>query len=392
MMSALMIALTLAAAPATSESEAPPSPLQVRQSVERSLVFLEKSGLDWWNKSKCASCHHVPMSVWSLSEAKNRGFAVNDESLDQLRNWALASYVNHPKLRPVGQDGEEKGSSASLNTIYLTQAAISAIELDEPTTDALKKFTVHLLDAQDPDGSWKSSATLPPVGDITEVRTMQVLLALSTAHERGLIDAARWTSSRDRALAWLRNNKKFIDQNQSLNLQVLVAQRFGKPEELQPLVKQLIEQQEADGGWSQTKERPSGDLKEYEEKKPAPATETKDVSSEHLNKNSEAKQPPAEIKVRPSDALATGQTLFALTMAGVDSQQPAIQRAQAFLLRTQTADGSWLVPFRSQKNSGRALTHYGTGWAAIGLMQTLSTPVGKAETTKLSATAASKEQ
>ena len=51
-------------------------------------------------------------------------------------------------------------------------------------------------------------------------------------------------------------NNKFIDQNQSLNLQVLVAQRLGKPEDLQPLVNQLLQQQEADGGWSQTRDRP----------------------------------------------------------------------------------------------------------------------------------------
>src|SRR5579872_19832 len=133
MISTLFIALTIAGVSVAAEPDAPPSPVEVRQSVERSLVFLENSGMEWWNRSKCASCHHVPMSMWSLSEAKNRGFAVNDESLDQLRNWALTSYVNHPKLRPVGQDGEEKGSSTSLNTIYLTQAVTSASAMDETT-------------------------------------------------------------------------------------------------------------------------------------------------------------------------------------------------------------------------------------------------------------------
>ena len=80
---------------------------------------------------------------------------------------------------------DEKGSSVSLNTIYLTQAVTSAAQLDETTAEALKKFTVHLLDAQDADGSWKSSATLPPVGDVTEVRTMQVLLAISAGARKG---------------------------------------------------------------------------------------------------------------------------------------------------------------------------------------------------------------
>jgi hypothetical protein len=125
----LVIAVTFgpAAAPA---ADAPPSPEQVRQAVERSLVFLEKSGTAWWNGSKCASCHHVPMSIWSLTEAKNRGFAVDDKALDQLRTGALSSYANHPNLKPVGQDGG--GPGLSLNTVYLSLAATAGRRQPRP--------------------------------------------------------------------------------------------------------------------------------------------------------------------------------------------------------------------------------------------------------------------
>ena len=102
MIPTIFFAIAIAAAPAGSEPDAPPSPLHVRQSVERSLVFLEKSGVEWWTKYKCASCHHVPMSIWSLSEAKNRGFAVNDASLDQLRNWALPVVRQPPETQAGG--------------------------------------------------------------------------------------------------------------------------------------------------------------------------------------------------------------------------------------------------------------------------------------------------
>ncbi|MCE9607279.1 MAG: hypothetical protein K8U03_20530 [Planctomycetia bacterium] len=407
MLQILFVALAVAAAPApvsaTSDSSAPPTQQQMVQTVERSLTFLDKSGTEWWTKTKCASCHHVPMSIWSMTEAKNRGLAVNVESLAQLRDWAVPSYDKHPKLKPVAQDGEEKG--LSLNTIYLIQAVTPTEKLDDATTQALKKFALHLLDAQEPDGSWMSSAKLPPVGDNTEVRSMQVLLALATADDRGLVDKARFTAARDRALVWLRG-RKFLEQNQSLNLQVLTAKRFGKPADLEPLVKQLLAQQEADGGWSQTKEAPKKDLKEYEEEKPAanatatatkPATEIVKTPKAHLEKSDvpetgdkkgDGKKPaggPVEAQVRGSDALATGQTIYALIVAGVDPKQPAIQRAQAYLVRTQTKDGSWLVPFRAQKNSGRALSHYGTGWAAIGLMQTLPLSVGAPKTEGFSA-------
>jgi hypothetical protein len=87
--------------------------------------------------------------------------------------------------------------------------------------------------------------------------------------------------------------------------------------------------------------------------------------------------------------MATGQTLYALTVARIEPQHPAIRRGQAFLVRTQTEDGSWLVPIRSQKNSGRALSHFGTGWAALGLMHTLP-QVDNQERTELPANADSK--
>jgi hypothetical protein len=343
----LLLAFTINA----SEPEAvpAPTPAQVRQAVERSLVFLEKSGTGWWKTNKCASCHHVPISIWSLNEGKKRGFVVDDKALDQLRSWAVTSYADHPKLRPVGQDGEDKGSSVSMNTIYLTLAASPDPTMDEKTAAALKKFSAHLLAGQDADGSWKSPAKLPPVGDITEVRTMQVLLTLATAQERGLIETPSWNSARDKAMKWLSGNK-FVDQNQSLNLRVLVAQRFGKPAEVQGLVKTLLARQETDGGWSQTRENASEAIKDYDGKKTGA---------------------PAKNGKRPSDAMATGQSLYALASAGLSPQEGAIQRGQTFLIRTQTEDGSWRVPIRSQKNSGTALSHYGTGWAALGLMQTM---------------------
>jgi hypothetical protein len=92
--------------------------------------------------------------------------------------------------------------------------------------------------------------------------------------------------------------------------------------------------------------------------------------------------------VRPSDAIATGQSLYALLQAGVDVGQPALQRALAYLVRSQEKVGSWRVAIRAQQNSGRALSHFGTGWAAIALMRAL--PVGNGERTQLPAHAETK--
>ncbi len=336
--------LTLAIADGPA-GDAPPAREQLHQAVERSLVFLEKSAADWMHgnnqvgmdqgrpvlvkgpQAACASCHHVPMTVWCMTEARNHGFKVNEKSLDEFRHWSLTPYLKHPDLQPFAQD-KFGGAKTSLNTIYLSESLFAAKEPDEQATAALKRFAAHLLSKQEADGSWKSGRTgyEPPIGDTSEVLTMQAVLVLSAAQQRGLAGDG-WADSRDRALAWLRKNKPG-DSNQALTLQTQLAQRFGKSEDVPPLVKELVGQQHTDGGWSQLKDR-------------------------------------------PSDALATGQTLYVLALTGADAQAPAIQRGQAFLTRTQLKDGSWWVPSRDKGRKGLAISHYGSGWATLGLIRTL---------------------
>src|SRR5262245_10377599 len=76
-----------APAPATPSLE----PDKVRDSVKRGLVFLEKEGVQWKEVKKCASCHHVPMMVWAMNDAKNKGFAVNDKVLAEITAWMTAA-------------------------------------------------------------------------------------------------------------------------------------------------------------------------------------------------------------------------------------------------------------------------------------------------------------
>jgi hypothetical protein len=344
-LSAIMTAALAYADGPTPAANTPPSREQLDQAVERSLVFLEKSAADWMHgnnqvgthegrpvlvkgpQAACASCHHVPMTVWCMTEAKNRGFKVDDKSLDEFRHWSLTAYLKHPDLQPFAQD-KFNNAKTSLNTIYLSASLFAAKKPDEQATAALKKFAAHLMAKQEKDGSWKSGRTgyEPPIGDTSDVLTMQALLVLSAAEQRNLAGDG-WADSRDRALDWLQKNKPG-DSNQALVLQTELAQRFGKPEDMPPLVKKLLEQQNADGGWRQLKDR-------------------------------------------PSDALATGQTLHVLALTGAENLRPAIQRGQDFLIRTQLKDGSWWVPSRDKGRKGLAISHYGSGWATIGLLQTL---------------------
>jgi len=351
----LVLAMVIAGLSRTTFAAAPTTaPASLQDSVERGLTFLQKSSQDWLDGNNqlgtanghpvfikpakvtyCASCHHLPITIWCMTEAKNHGLAVDEKSLNYFREWSLDTYVKDPDLKPVGQD-KFGGSVLSLNTIYLSFAAAADPSPDEATRSALKKFAAHVIDKQEADGSWKAGRTgyEPPIGDVTDVLTMQALLVLATAQEKGQTDD-RWPQARDRALQWLSKNPS-SDRHQSLALRVLIAQRLGTPEEMHTLVKQLVERQNPDGGWSQVK-----DL--------------------------------------TSDAMATGQSLYVLNQVSADIEnKAAVESAQAFLLKTQRADGSWWVTSREKGRKSLASSVYGSGWATLGMIRTMPAAAAKA--------------
>jgi hypothetical protein len=115
---------------------------------------------------------------------------------------------------------------------------------------------------------------------------------------------------------------------------LLLRRTGGKRDEMKPVVKSLLEQQNVDGGWSQTKEL-------------------------------------------ASDAYMTGQALFALSEAG-GAPKEAIRRAQSFLLSSQLPDGSWPMVSRSvagapPSKDASPIAFAGSGWATLGLVR--SAPV-----------------
>lgn len=62
----------------------------VSEAIQRGLAFLEQDALSWKAEHNCATCHHAPMMIWSLTEAKSLGYVVNDKSLTEIIDWVTA--------------------------------------------------------------------------------------------------------------------------------------------------------------------------------------------------------------------------------------------------------------------------------------------------------------
>lgn len=315
----------------------PASPQQVQQTVERAIGYLQTESAAWLSTRKCAACHHAPLPLWALSEAERQGYAIDKkffaettESLLGGRDKLMAAGLltnpaNPPDPRPQGQ-------GLNMGLPFLAIAAQSMPSLEEGQRQTLKLIAEEIIEKQQPDGSWEFFAGLrrPPINESQSTDAAWIIMAL--AGETGPDAPESQRAALSKAIAWL-DAVAPSDLHQDKVLKVLMGLRSAKPREtLQTTIDELLALQRADGGWSQTV---------------------------------------PELK---SDAYATGQTLYVLSLAGYTAEQPEIKRGIDFLVATQTSDGSWPMISRSTPDGspGSAtlltpITCAASSWATLGL-------------------------
>jgi len=361
-----------------------PTVQQARATVERSLPFIEKIGSEWMHAHDCNSCHVVTFQVWSHAAAAERGFAVDGKKLAEWTQWALADAHSDRywfKLRPqameaLNADGVNAEVLAKLQPLVgkthtseklFLEAVETALGKDEfalhkeqlikratlpnngggpdtlvqlllgrksgndekGTADSYEAVRALLLQWQNPNGSWNADGQLPALRwdgekEMNDATTMWSLLALGAGSDAALV------RSREHALAYLQTavQGKTV---QTLALRLIVAHEFGNSNQVETLRSELVDRQNADGGWSWWKDE-------------------------------------------ASNAFATGQALYALGRIGRDEGDPAVARAWQFLIESQAQDGSWEVPQAAINTRPRKLnvyTFWGAAWATIGMLQTL---------------------
>lgn len=301
---------------------------KARDAIVRGLAFLDADAARWRKERTCATCHHGTMTVWVLSEARQRGYPVSPEHLKDVTDWSKERLANLDKPR----DSRPGYNMVSTPAVYLAlvaeavpgQGVVSASERD--------RIAAHLLRHQESDGSWAWSLAPrknapPPVFESDEIVTMMAETALAAQ------TSAEARAGLDRARRWLRARKPAAS-TQAAAIRLFRDLRGAESAaDLKPGIEQLLALQKPDGGWGQEK-----DL--------------------------------------ASDAYATGQALYFLSIVGVPADHPAIRKGVGFLVANQKPDGSW--PMKSRAHPGEKpmtnpvpITHFGSAWAALGLMRSL---------------------
>jgi hypothetical protein len=312
---------------------------QVHQVVGRATKYLQTESAAWLNTRKCAACHHVPMPLWALSEADRQGYTIDKkylaatfESLLGTKEKLLSSKIFPDPTAPP--DPRPQGRGLNMGLPFLALASQTLPSLTEGQKQSLKLIAEEIVKKQQADGSWEWFATLrrPPINESKTTDAAWIIMALEGLTGPGAPKAQR--EALTKATAWL-DAAKHADLHQDKALKVLRGVRSGKPRKaLQATIDELLALQRADGGWSQTVPEPR------------------------------------------SDALATGQTLYVLSLAGFTADRREMQRGIDFLVSTQKADGSWPMISRSTPNgepgSAKLLTPItctASSWATLGLVR-----------------------
>ncbi|MDA0832753.1 MAG: terpene cyclase/mutase family protein [Planctomycetota bacterium] len=312
----------------------------VYASAYKGLDYLKVEGKAWAEKRKCASCHHVPFTIWTMEEAKRRGHTIDEAVLAELIEFNLSEddKARITQKPPPPKEGEAPRLDVSMGAIYTLLAFSEVSDVSETAQKRRDAVFAYLAESQQPDGNWVYGLNRPPVNaSETDLKLLTFLMLDRSAKSQ---TNPQIKTLLDKALPHEATLEADDNSQQYHSLRLLLDMQLGKDAEMiQPRIDLLLSRQHEDGGWSQTVE---------------------------MN----------------SDPYQTGQTLYALAVAGVPSDHPAVKAAWGYLLKTQKSEGFWPMTSRPMKPGEEGaknlepITYAGTGWAVLGLLRS-SPEIGK---------------
>jgi ankyrin repeat protein len=316
----------------TKKSEAVLAPVSFSENrdlylaVEKSLPALQQSGPAIFKQRGCVSCHNNMLPAIAAALARGQGHKIDEQAMEREHKTLLSM------LKPARELLAENGDNVpdlQITGPYALMALAAHGHQPDSLTDAL---VINLANKQNSDGSWTVWAPRPPIeyGDIQSTALSLRALQLYQFGGRRPEFEARIR----KAGKWLTAAKPENSLDENWKLLGLFWSRADS-QRLAQTARLIASHQRPDGGWAQLR---------------------------GLN----------------SDAYATGQTLYALGVAGMLEGSAASKRGIEYLLTTQQPDGTWRVksrsfPFQPYFESGfpygpdQWISVAGSSWATIAL-------------------------
>ncbi|MGH9411655.1 MAG: hypothetical protein ACRD1V_19645, partial [Vicinamibacterales bacterium] len=301
-----------------------------RQAGQHGLDWMQQSATDWPKVHQCFGCHVQAQAVMGQAIALKQDYRVNLPSLraliDSTRQYQETDGLTPGDKRIGGAHNSWFGDSTSATVFAVMALAYGDAATAAPGDPDLLKGLDFMIARQQPDGAFPIDRVEPPIIQGNFMTSVNTLVALDWAVSHS--QDPKYKTAAARAVSWIAATAPETTQDKVFKIIGLV--RDGSADEQHmawPIAQQLATEQQKDGGW---KERPQED---------------------------------------GSNALATGEVLYAFKQAGVGVESPAFRRGVAYLLRTQVHDGSADDGSWKQTNSqsGRQAPLAHTMWAVIGL-------------------------
>lgn len=286
-----------------------------RKAAQRGLAYLTKSSREWTAKHNCFGCHVQAVTMEALTVGMHHQYDVRIADVDAMASALMMGVTAGGRTTGVAFQGQ----AWSRYDMWINGSHKAE----------LLRYSEELIALQRQDGSIPDDDARLPITGGTMQTTYQAMQTWRQAFARTADD--KWLAPMRKAEQFLAKQSSDWNvksdvylQNVNFALLGLVAAGVGNGEpSSQRLQKILLARQNQDGGWG-------------------------------LDTGPNAK----------SDALATGQTLYALRLAGHGDGESAIDRGTKWLVEHQDKDGAWRT-----YRSGQGGAEKGEGmWAVLGLV------------------------
>lgn len=291
-----------------------------QKAIEMALPLLEKQSHNFIRIAGCNSCHAQDLVSAAAGIARDRGIPAPGEI---------------PQLPQSMMPSPER--LMDLNIVGVTSVAWELFDFGMnkvPKSDYTDAVVRHIKAMQTPAGNWSTNESRRPpmaAGDF-QAAALAIYSLKQYAQDSDKVSADAVIA---KAVKWLESAKPATTQDRAFHA---LGLRWGNasPAAIAAAARALAASQRADGGWNQLPEM-------------------------------------------ASDAYATGQALYALSVAGkMAVSNPVYQKGVDYLLRTQASDGTWHVEtraiwlqpyFESGFPYGRDqfISAAGTAWAVMAL-------------------------